>query len=187
MSQTPILCKCVPSDFTTTIEGEIICGCGLVVGEDHNYTSNNISKTNLVQDNQLGTKRTGKYFTEKFIVKKSDLSPISNICHLLSIPTPITHDIWRWYRKLSPLLDMTKAKIIFLIVYTMCRYNAVPLEEEKLQKSIKTYFYVKNTPNSLKVISKAFSFFDSEGISFLQKTGFVEFLKMILSFCYLQN
>ncbi|MBA4717653.1 MAG: hypothetical protein HRO68_00485 [Nitrosopumilus sp.] len=72
---------------------------------------------------------------------------------------------------------MTRTKIIFLVVYTMCRYNTIPLDEERLQSIIQTFLHVQNTPNSLKVISKSLSFLDEAGIPILQKIGFTEFLK----------
>ncbi|MBA4717652.1 MAG: hypothetical protein HRO68_00480 [Nitrosopumilus sp.] len=80
----------------TTIEGEVVCSCGLVVGEDHIYTSSNISKTNLAQDYQLGGKKTGK-----FINQYSELSMISNICHSLDLPTYVSHDVWKWYHRIN--------------------------------------------------------------------------------------
>jgi len=174
--QKQILCNCSPENFITTDNGELVCSCGILQGEDHNNTSSIKSKTNLAQDYQLGGKRTSNLMCEKFIHSSSDLSVISNICHGLSLPSFVYHDVWHWYQKLSPILSMTRSKIAFFTIYTICRYNNIPLDESELEKRTMMNLHVKTQSNSLKVISKAFSFIDSDGMTVLEKVGFTNFI-----------
>ena len=112
--QKQILCSCLPIDFVTTDDGELVCNCGIIQGENHDNVSSITSKTNLAQDYQLGGKRTGTFPCEKFINSSdSSLSEISNICHGLDLPSFVYHDVWAWYQKLSPILTMTKSKVVF--------------------------------------------------------------------------
>lgn len=176
MYQKQILCNCLLENFITTDNGELVCNCGILQGENHNNTSSITSKTNLAQDYQLGGKRTSTLMCEKFINSSDDLSEISNICHGLSLPSFVYHDVWQWYQKLSPLLSMTKSKIVFFTIYTICRYNNIPLDESELQKRTMMNLHVKTPSNSLKVISKAFSFINGDGITVLEKVGFTNFI-----------
>ncbi len=176
MSQTQTLCNCLPNDFITTTDGELVCKCGLIQGENHNNTSSIVSKTSLAQDYLLGGKRTNKFTSEKFINSSDDLTEISNICQGLSLPSFVYHDVWQWYQKLSPLLIMTKSKIVLFTIYTICRYNNIPLDESELEKRTMMNFHTKNPLNSLKIISKAFSFIDKDGITVLEKVGFTNFI-----------
>ena len=176
MYQKQILCSCLPANFITTDNGELVCPCGILQGENHNTTSPITSKTNLAQDYLLGGKRTSTMMCEKFINSSDELSEISNICHGLSLPSFVSHDVWKWYKKLSPILTMTKSKIIFFTIYVICRYNNIPIDELELQKRTMMNLHVKTPSNSLKVISKAFSFIDSDGITVLEKVGFTNFI-----------
>lgn len=177
MYQKQILCNCSPEHFITTDNSELVCSCGILQGEDHNSTSSITSKTNLAQDYLLGEKQTSTLMCEKFINSSSDLSVISNICHGLSLPSFVYHDVWHWYQKLSPILSMTRSKIVFFTIYTICRYNNIPLDESELQKRTLMNLHVKTQSNSLKVISKAFSFIDSDTqITLLEKVGFTDFI-----------
>jgi len=171
-----ILCSCSPVDFITTDNGELVCPCGILRGEDHNSTLSIKSKTNLAQDYMLGGKQNKKFKSEKFINSSVDLSEISNICHGLSLPSFVSHDVWKWYRKLSPKLTMTNSKIVFFTIYVICRYNNIPLDESELQQRIMMYLHVKTPSTSLEVISKAFSFIDSDGMTRLEKVGFTNFI-----------
>lgn len=176
MGQTQKLCQCTPKNLTTTNEGEIICKCGFMWGEDHDNTSSINSKTNLAQDFQLGGKRTGSFISEKFINSHTDLSTISNICQGLSLPSFIYHDVWKWYQKLNPLLIMTKSKTMFFVIYILCRYNGLPLDEAELQKRIQINLHVKSSSNSLKIISKAFSLMSKDGMPIIEEIGFAKFI-----------
>lgn len=119
----PIFCKHDPKKEVED-DGEIVCSnCGVVLGRNTSICVNSNSRTNLAQDYQLGGKTTGYFMSEKFVNSYVELSIISNICEGLSLPSYISHDVWKWYQKINPLINMTKAKIIFLIIYTMCRYN----------------------------------------------------------------
>ena len=177
MYQKQVLCNCLPINFIITDNGELVCRCGILQGKEHNNTSSITSKTNLAQDYQLGGKRTSNLMCEKFINSSTDLSVISNICHGLSLPSFVYHDVWHWYQKLSPLLSMTRSKIVFFTIYTICRYNNIPLDESELQKRTLMNLHTKTPSNSLKVISKAFSFIDSNTqITLLEKIGFTDFI-----------
>ena len=176
MYQKQILCDCLPVDFITTDNGELVCKCGILQGEDHNNTSSIKSKTNLAQDYLLGGKQNNKFKSEKFINSSDTLSEISNICHGLSLPSFVYRDVWQWYQKLAPILTMTKSKIVFFTIYVMCRYNNIPLDESELQQRTMMNLHVKTPSTSLDVISKAFSFIDEDGITKLEKIGFTDFI-----------
>ena len=174
-----ILCNC-DIQFETTIEGEIICrNCGCVKGvESYAYVSIN-SKTNLYLDLELGGKPNREFYSDRYSKSKSkELSAISNICNALHMPQFFSHDVWFWYRKLRSNIKMTRAKIIVLIFYQLCRYNKIPLDEKQLNTVIQMTLGVKYYHNSLKVICKANSFLDeNNNNSVLDNIGFNELKK----------
>ncbi len=173
----PIFCKHEQKYIITATNGELVCGkCGVVVGQEDDSPTTINSTTNLFQDYSLGTKQTGEFHSEKFIQVSKPLNVISNICQALELPKYISQDIYRWNNVITKRIDMTKAKIIFLTIYVICRYNSIPLSEEKLGKIIATYLHVENTPQALKVISKSLSFLE-DGVPILEKIGFTKFLK----------
>ena len=179
----PIFCVHCISDRVTLDEGEVVCGnCGVVLGRDNHTISTIISKTNLSQDFQLGGRQNSVFMSERYIKLDTDLMIISNICHALNLSQFISHDIFKWYKKIYKSINMTRAKIIFLVIYTICRYNTIPLNEESLGKTIGMYLHVKNTPNTLKVISKSLSFLTDDNIPVLQKIGFTLLMKSTPNF-----
>ena len=127
-------CPLHPNEIpTSSNEGELFCGkCGIVLGTDIFDSVTNNSRTNLAQDYQLGGKLIGLSKTEIFINSYSKLSQISNICESLRLPDFIRQDVWKWYQKITPLIPITYPKRIFLVIYTMCKYNGIPLKESKL-------------------------------------------------------
>lgn len=58
-----------------------------------------------------------------------------------------------------------------LVFYQLCRYNQIPLDENKLVETIQMVLNVKNVHSSLNVISEANSFLD-DGTPVLEKIGF---------------
>lgn len=175
---SPIFCIHHMNDRITLDDGEDVCGnCGTVLGRGSNTISIINSKTSLSQDFQLGGRQNSNFMSEKYIKLDIDLIVISNICHALNLPQFISHDIFKWYKKIYKSINMTRAKIIFLVIYTICRYNTIPLNEESLGKTIGMYLHVKNTPNTLKVISKSLSFLTNDNIPILQKIGFTLLMK----------
>ncbi len=175
---SPIFCVHLTKYRITDIEkNEIICGkCGCVVGEPEDVSVANTSITNLFQDKQLGSKPNLKLVgrsTQKYIHFESvELSMVSNICNSLKIPKSIEHDIFYWYKLIRKNLKITKAKIIILVFFKLCKYNQFPIIEEELITVVKSNMNVKNAPTYKNIIFNANSIMDGNNIPILEKIGF---------------
>jgi len=168
-----VSCNC-GLKFETITEGEIVCRkCGCVKGVESTTHVTINSKTNLYHDKQLGGRENtslciGKYSSSQSI----ELSAISNLCNILNYPQYLSHDILYWYKKIRSNIKFTKGKILVLVIYQICRYNKIPLNEKQLNSAIQSCFNTKNSYSSLKVICEANAFLDDDNVPILDKIGF---------------
>lgn len=179
-----ILCKCDMKYELVTSEGEIVCrSCGCVKGVVATSHTSKKSKTNLYQDLELGSKQIKSLENFKFHNPRSvELSVISNVCEALSFPQYFNHDVWYWYKKIRANIKYTKAKVMVLVFYQLCRYNEIPLDEKLLNAAIKSNLNTKNGYSSLKVICEANAFLDENGVPVLEKIGFNRLTKHNMNF-----
>ena len=168
---SPIFCVHQISDRVTLDDGEIVCNhCGIVMGRDDTTIHSIKSKSNLFLDTEIGSKLNKSIRSSQYIhTDKPDLTIISNICRTLEIPNSVSKDIWYWYNKIRANIKTTKAKILVLVFYQLCRYNKIPLNESHLMIIIKTQLGVANIHNTLFVLSEIYSFLDDMGIPIIEK------------------
>jgi len=174
---SPIFCIHKVNDRVTLGDGEMVCShCGVVMGRDDTTTFSIKSKSNLFLDTEIGSKLNKSIPSSQYIRSdKPDLTIISNICRTLEIPNSVSKDIWYWYNKIRSNIKTTKAKILVLVFYQLCRYNKIPINESSLMIIIKTQLGVANIHTSLFVLSEIYSFLDSTGIPLIEKIGFAKF------------
>ena len=160
-----------PFFLTTPKENEIVCkNCGVSFGFDENYSIENIipsyhitksSKVNLFQRKQNGSnpsdhKQIIKY--KKLRISdnnNSDLACFSTICDKLELPTTISEQCYRLYKKLKEQYPkFTRAKSISLSLYLVCRKNTIPYDEQNLREIVCQTLGVKNAPKFKSVIFK---------------------------------
>jgi len=174
---SPIFCNHKINDRVTLDDGEIVCNhCGVVLGRVDNTIHSIKSKSNLFLDTEIGSKLNKSIPSSKYIRSdKPDLTIVSNICRTLEIPNSVSKDIWYWYNKIRANINTTKAKILVLVFYQLCRYNNIPINESHLMIIIKTQLGVANIHTSLFVLSEIYSFLDSMGIPLIEKIGFAKY------------
>jgi len=174
---SPIFCGHQINDRVTLDDGEIVCGhCGVVLGRTDTTTHSIKSKSNLFLDIEIGSKLNKSIPSSRYIRSdKPDLTIISNICRTLEIPNSVSKDIWYWYNKIRANINTTKAKILLLVFYQLCRYNNIPINESHLMIIIKTQLGVANIHNTLFVLSEIYSFLDDMGTPTIEKIGFAKY------------
>jgi len=174
---SPIFCVHKINDRVTLDDGEIVCDhCGVVMGRDDTATHSVRSKRNLFLNNTLGSKSNNSVPSSKYIrPDKPDLIIISNICRTLEIPNSVSNDIWYWYNKIRANIKTTKVKILVMVIYQLCRYNNIPINESNLLIVIKTQLGVVNIHNTLFALSEIYSFLDDMGIPIIEKIGFAKY------------
>lgn len=175
---SPIFCIHHMNDRVTLDEGEIVCGnCGVVLGRSDTTIHSIKSKSNLFLDTVIGSKINHTIRSSQYIhSNKPDLTIISNICRTLNIPNSISKDIWYWYNKIRANIKTTKAKILVLVFYQLCRYNKIPINESNLLIIIKTQLAVVNIHHTLDVLSEIHSYLDSTGMPIIEKIGFTKYI-----------
>jgi len=130
----------------------------------------------LFLDVTIGSKLNHTIPSSQYIRSdKPDLTIISNICRTLNIPNSVSKDIWYWYNKIRLHIKTTKAKILVLVFYQLCRYNKIPINESHLMIIIKTQLGVANIHNTLFVLSEIYSYLDSTGVPIIEKIGFSKY------------
>ncbi|MCJ8306538.1 MAG: hypothetical protein HRU07_05750 [Nitrosopumilus sp.] len=171
---SPIFCKHPLSDEITYEDGEVICGhCGFVKGRLVTDSPNSESRTTLFLDVEIGGKPNNSLVANRYIHFNSvELSLISNLCQALGMPKFLSRDIWFWYQKIKLNLKMTKAKVIVLVFYQLCRYNKIPINENELLSKVKFYLDVKHVHTSLNVIAEANRFLNEKNELIVEKIGF---------------
>ena len=174
---SPIFCNHKVNDRVSFDDGEIVCGhCGTVMGRDDTAIHSIKSKSNLFLDTEIGTKSNHTIPSSQYIRSdKPDLTIISNICRTLEIPNSVSKDIWYWYNKIRENIKTTKAKILVLVFYQLCRYNKIPINESHLMIIIKIQLGVANIHTTLFVLSEIYSFLDDMGIPLIEKIGFTKY------------
>jgi len=174
---SPIFCIHKVNDRVTLDDGEIVCNhCGVVLGRVDTTIYSIKSKSNLFLDTEIGTKLNKSIPSSQYIRSDTpDLTIISNICRTLDIPNSISKDIWYWYNKIRANINTTKAKILVLVFYQLCRYNKIPINESHLMIIIKTQLGVANIHTSLFVLSEIYSFLDGMGMPIIEKIGFSKY------------
>lgn len=173
-----ISCLHLKCNEITSDDGEILCGnCGVVLGRDNPPTIiNSQSKSNLFLESEIGSKPNNSIKASKYIhAENSMLSTVSNICRTLEIPNFVSRDIWLWYNRIKANIKTTKAKIMILVIYQLCRYNKIPVNESKLLEVIRSNLKVKNIYSTLSVIAEIYSFLDSTGTPTIVRLGFSQF------------
>jgi len=174
---SPIFCNHQMNDIVTLDDGEIVCGnCGVVLGRDDTTIHSIKSTSNLFLDTEIGSKINHTIPSSRYIHSdKPDLTIISNICRTLNIPNSISKDIWYWYNKIRSNIKTTKAKILVLVFYQLCRYNNIPINESHLLIIIKTQLGVVNIHHTLDVLSEIYSYLDKSKIPIIEKIGFAKY------------
>ena len=174
---SPIFCNHKMNDRVSLDDGEIICGhCGVVLGRDDTTTHSIKSKRNLFLNNTLGSKINNSIPSSKYIrPDKPDLVIISDICRTLEISNSISQDIWYWYNKIRANIKTTKVKALVMVIYQLCRYHNIPINESSLMIIIKTQMRVTNIHNTLFTLSDIYSFLDNMGIPIIEKIGFTKY------------
>jgi len=174
---SPIFCVHKINDRISLVDGEIVCGhCGVVMGRDDTTIYSVRSKRNLFLNNTLGSKSNNSVPSSKYIrPDKPDLTIISDICRTLKISDSISNDIWYWYNKIRANIKTTKAKILVMVIYQLCRYYKIPINESNLLIVIKTQLRVTNIHNTLFALSEIYSFLDNIGIPIIEKIGFTKY------------
>jgi len=174
---SPIFCIHQMNDRVTLDDGEIVCNhCGVVLGRIDTTIHSIKSKSNLFLDIEIGSKLNKSIPSSRYIRSdKPDLTIISNICRTLDIPNSVSNDIWYWYNKIRANINTTKAKILVLVFYQLCRYNNIPINESQLMIIIKTQMGVSNIHTSLFVLSEIYSFLDNMGTPIIEKIGFTRY------------
>lgn len=174
---SPIFCNHQMNDRVTLDDGEIVCNhCGVVLGRTDTTIHSIKSTSNLFLDVIIGSKTDRTIRSSKYIhANKPDLTKISNICRTLNIPNSVSQDIWYWYNKIKANIHTTKAKILVLVFYQICRYNKIPINESNLMIIIKTQLGVANIHSTLFVLSEIYSFLDDTGVSIIEKIGFTRY------------
>ena len=163
-------------------DGEIVCSiCGMVKDCDiHTTTSQSKTQINLYLEQVLGSKCNPKINGNRFIYDSNpDLAVISNITEKLDISHIVSRDIWKWYQKLRSHIKMTKAKILVLTFYVVCRAHGHPINEQKLYDAIRINLHVKRIHNFLKVSMEASSYLDKTGEMKTKKIGFLDMVPII--------
>ena len=174
---SPIFCIHKVNDRVTLGDGEVICGnCGVVLGRVDTATHSIKSARNLFLDVTIGSKSNYTIPSVRYIRHNNpDLINISNICRTLNIPNSVSNDIWYWYNKIRANINTIKAKILVLVIYQLCRYNKIPLNESQLMIVVKTQMGITHIHNSLFVLSEIYSFLDDMGVPIIEKIGFTKF------------
>ncbi|MDE0526138.1 MAG: hypothetical protein OXI27_06040 [Thaumarchaeota archaeon] len=170
-----------PGCEVTTPEGEVVCrACGAVKGEDEQSryggpAAPTPSRTNLYLEMEVGGKPDRRLRADRFVRRRSDMAAVSNISQKLGIPNGAGRDVWARYQKMrrAPGMRMTKAKLLVLAFYGVCRLWGCPLNEARLLDAIRMELGVKHTHSYLRVIMEASSRLDggSEG-HMLHRMGF---------------
>jgi len=173
----PIFCSHQMNDRVSLDDGEIVCShCGVVFGRDDTTTYPTKSKSSLFLAIIIGSKINKSIPSSQYIrPEKPDLTKISNICRTLEIPNSVSQDIWYWYNKIRANIKTTKAKILVMVIYQLCRYNNIPINESNLLIIIKTQLGVANIHNTLFVLSEIYSFLDDSGTPIIEKIGFTRY------------
>ena len=181
---SPIFCIHQMNDRVSLDDGEVICGnCGVVLGREDTIIHSIKSKRNLFLNSTLGSKINKSIPSSQYIrPNKPDLTIISDICNTLNISNSVSQDIWYWYNKIRANIKTTKAKILVMVIYQLCRYNKIPINESNLLIIIKTQLGVTNIHNTLFVLSEIYSFLDSIGIPIIEKIGFTKYTTHDMTF-----
>jgi len=180
----PISCEHKKEDEITSDDGEIVCGhCGYVKGRAEINSIHSESRTTLYIDTVIGGKPNYSISANRYMHSNSnELDSISNICQALDLPSFLSRDIWYWYKKIKTNIKMTKAKVIVLVFYQLCRYNTIPLNENQLLEKVKFYLDVKHVHTSLNVISEVNSFLDDTGKPIIENIGFANLTSHNINF-----
>ncbi len=174
---SPIFCIHKVNDRVTLDDGEIVCNhCGVVLGRTDTTIHSIRSASSLFLDVSIGSKNNYTIPSVRYIRPNSpDLIKISNICRKLNIPNSVSNDIWYWYNKIRANIKTTKAKILVMVIYQLCRYNNIPINESHLMIIIKTQLGVANIHSTLFALSEIYSFLDSMGVPIIEKIGFAKY------------
>jgi len=108
----------------------------------------------------------------------TDLAVVSDISQKMGIPNHMGRDVWRWYQKLRKAgVNMTKAKLLVLIFYNVCRCYGYPYNEQNLLEIIRIRLGVRHAHPYLKVVMEASSYMSPDGEMILRQTGFLDMKK----------
>lgn len=187
-------------------DNEIVCGkCGMVkngnfakssqshltsidaMASDTSCTVSHLSiaksHISLYLEAEIGgkpdrTMRASRYVRDK----NQDLACISNIAQKLNISNVVARSVWRWYLKLRRArgLKLTRAKILVIAFWMVCRCYGHPVNEEKLMEAIRVNLGVKKTYSYLKAIMEASSYMTDDGKEMiLKEIGFFDMAPML--------
>ena len=111
---------------------------------------------------EVGGKPDRRLRADRFVRRRSDMAAVSNISQKLGIPNGAGRDVWARYQKMrrAPGMRMTKAKLLVLAFYGVCRTWGCPLNEARLLDAIRMELGVKHAHSYLRVIMEASSRLD---------------------------
>lgn len=172
----PIFCIHLENDRVTLDDGENVCSnCGTVMGRTDTTKHYIPSKTNLFIDTEIGSKPNNSFSSQKYIKVDKNISIVSNICRILELPNAVSNDVWFWFNKIKSNIKITRAKILVLVIYQLCRYNQIPINQSHMLLIIKAQLGKKNAPTPLNIISEINSYIDEDNIPIIEKIGFTQF------------
>ena len=157
-----------PNQIITTMDGEYVCKCGVVLDEklEDNYTLPSKSTISLYhQMENGGDPQDMKVVNKKIHIYSSNVSEFSNICSKLELATFTQKRAWRIYHLLRNNTDFTKAKCASFAIYVACREGNKAIAESQIKEAIQSVLCVKNTPGMLAVISEMHDAASSLGIN----------------------
>ena len=153
-------------------------GGAVCSGDGGSYDSG--GRASLYMKMEIGGKPNRRTFpADRFVRRNDDLSAVSNIAQKLGVPNHAARDVYAWYVKLrrgwgGKRLKMTKAKLLVLVFFAVCRRRGIPLVEDGLLEAIKSELHVKYAPPYLACVAEATSYLDEEtGGMIIEKTGFM--------------
>lgn len=144
-------------DRVITMDGEIVCRCGVVIEERSTDNSPVALKNNVSLYHQMengGDPRDMKVVNKNLYIHSSKVSEFSNICNKLGLPDPIQRRAWKTYDLCRRNTSHTKAKCAIFSIYHACRESSQIVDDIQIQDAVRSVLCVKNASNVLSVISE---------------------------------
>lgn len=144
--------------LTETADGELVCGCGVVVSErmPDAGAAELPARISLFHRVEMGGSQTdAKRAVGRRVHADAPVSSeFSNICCKLGMPEFVRLRAWSAYSKLRGRTPHTRAKCAMYSVYGACRAADFPVSEERIREAVLSVLCVSRAPTMLAVLSE---------------------------------
>ena len=144
--------------LTATPDGELVCGCGVVVEErmPDAGPAELPARVSLYHRVEIGGSQTDarRAVGRRVHTHTPVSSEFSNICCKLGMPEFARLEAWSAYHKLRSRTTYTRAKCAMYAVYGACRTADFPVSEASIREAVLSVLCVRRAPTMLGVISE---------------------------------